>query len=247
MTPAGRAGTRRDVGERHVRRDPGTSRRAGARRSSRATSGRSRADDLRREGKLRKQRVFREAVAREDAERYAERYRSLGRSRAEVRYEGVALRPRDGTGDGAVRGLRGPRRRPRRLGDEGGGRPPQPGVAVGEGRPARRRGAGPSPLRAPRRAPAEGIRARRTSTWRWRPPRIARRSGSTRSRATAGSWGASPWRGPAPCREKTLLSAISDAAARPLREGTARRGGPRGRPGGDRLDLSRPRLSRRRG
>lgn len=46
-------------------------------------------DALRREGKLRRQRVFREAVAREDAERYAAFYRSLGRSRAEVRYEGV--------------------------------------------------------------------------------------------------------------------------------------------------------------
>ena len=47
------------------------------------------AEQLRRAGKLRKQKVFREAVAREDAERYTERYRSLGRSRAEVRYEGV--------------------------------------------------------------------------------------------------------------------------------------------------------------
>ncbi len=47
-------------------------------------------DRLRREGKLRRQRVFREAVAREDAERFAALYRSLGRSRAEVRLEGVA-------------------------------------------------------------------------------------------------------------------------------------------------------------
>lgn len=46
-------------------------------------------EELRRKGKLRKLRVFRAAVAREDAERYAERYRSLGRSRAEVRYEGA--------------------------------------------------------------------------------------------------------------------------------------------------------------
>ncbi len=48
------------------------------------------ADELRRKGKLRRERVFREAVAREDAERYAALYRKLGRSRAEVRYEGVA-------------------------------------------------------------------------------------------------------------------------------------------------------------
>jgi outer membrane protein assembly complex protein YaeT len=48
------------------------------------------AEELRHQGKLRKQRVFRESVAREDAERYASRYRSLGRSRAEVRYEGVS-------------------------------------------------------------------------------------------------------------------------------------------------------------
>lgn len=48
------------------------------------------AEELRHEGKLRKQRVFRGAVAREDAERYAERYRALGRSRAEVRLEGIA-------------------------------------------------------------------------------------------------------------------------------------------------------------
>ncbi len=48
------------------------------------------AEDLRREGKLRRQRVFRGAVARDDAERYTARYRSLGRSRAEVRYEGVS-------------------------------------------------------------------------------------------------------------------------------------------------------------
>ncbi len=47
------------------------------------------ADELRGEGKLRRHRVFREAVAREDAERYAARYKELGRSRAEVRYEGV--------------------------------------------------------------------------------------------------------------------------------------------------------------
>lgn len=47
------------------------------------------AEELRHEGKLRRQRVFREAVAREDAERYAEHYRGLGRSRAEVRYEGA--------------------------------------------------------------------------------------------------------------------------------------------------------------
>jgi len=48
------------------------------------------ADEIRKKGKLRKERVFREAVAREDAERYAALYRELGRSRAEVRYEGVA-------------------------------------------------------------------------------------------------------------------------------------------------------------
>ena len=48
------------------------------------------ADELRRAGRLRRQRAFREPVAREDAERYAARYRALGRSRAEVRYEGVA-------------------------------------------------------------------------------------------------------------------------------------------------------------
>ncbi|HPA53316.1 MAG TPA: POTRA domain-containing protein [Thermoanaerobaculia bacterium] len=48
------------------------------------------ADELRRKGKLRKERTFREAVAREDAERYAALYHSLGRSRAEVRYEGVS-------------------------------------------------------------------------------------------------------------------------------------------------------------
>ena len=48
------------------------------------------ADALRRKGKLRRERVFREAVAREDAERYAALYRELGRSRAEVRYEGVS-------------------------------------------------------------------------------------------------------------------------------------------------------------
>lgn len=48
------------------------------------------AEDLRRAGKLRRQRVFRESVAREDADRYAARYRKLGRSRAEVRYEGVS-------------------------------------------------------------------------------------------------------------------------------------------------------------
>ncbi len=48
------------------------------------------AEDLRREGKLRRQKVFREAIAREDADRYAARYRKLGRSRAEVRYEGVS-------------------------------------------------------------------------------------------------------------------------------------------------------------
>lgn len=48
------------------------------------------ADELRRKGKLRKEKVFREAVAREDAERYAGLYRELGRSRAEVRYEGVS-------------------------------------------------------------------------------------------------------------------------------------------------------------
>jgi outer membrane protein assembly complex protein YaeT len=48
------------------------------------------AEELRHDGKLRKQRIFRESVAREDAERYAARYRSLGRSRAEVRYDGVA-------------------------------------------------------------------------------------------------------------------------------------------------------------
>ncbi len=48
------------------------------------------ADELRRKGKLRKERVFRETVAREDAERYAGLYRELGRSRAEVRYEGVS-------------------------------------------------------------------------------------------------------------------------------------------------------------
>ncbi|MRR11429.1 hypothetical protein EG835_02875, partial [bacterium] len=47
------------------------------------------AEELRRKGKLRRQHVFRELVAREDAERYAERFRSLGRSRAEVRYEGA--------------------------------------------------------------------------------------------------------------------------------------------------------------
>ncbi len=46
-------------------------------------------EDLRHEGKLRRQHVFREAVARDDAERYTTHYRSLGRSRAEVRYEGV--------------------------------------------------------------------------------------------------------------------------------------------------------------
>lgn len=48
------------------------------------------ADELRRKGKLRRERVFRETVAREDAERYAAHYRELGRSRAEVRYEGVS-------------------------------------------------------------------------------------------------------------------------------------------------------------
>ena len=48
------------------------------------------AEELRKKGKLRKQRAFREVVAREDAERYMELYRSLGRSRAEVRYEGVS-------------------------------------------------------------------------------------------------------------------------------------------------------------
>ena len=47
------------------------------------------ADELRRAGKLRRQRAFREAAARDDADRYAERYRRLGRSRAEVRYEGT--------------------------------------------------------------------------------------------------------------------------------------------------------------
>ncbi|HYN42815.1 MAG TPA: POTRA domain-containing protein [Thermoanaerobaculia bacterium] len=47
-------------------------------------------EELRHRGKLRRQRVFREAVARDDAERYTARYRSLGRSRAEVRYEGVS-------------------------------------------------------------------------------------------------------------------------------------------------------------
>lgn len=48
------------------------------------------ADELRAVGRLRKERVFRETVAREDAERYSARYRELGRSRAEVRYEGVS-------------------------------------------------------------------------------------------------------------------------------------------------------------
>ena len=47
------------------------------------------AEVLRRAGKLRRQRIFRESVAREDAERYSARYRALGRSRAEVRYEGA--------------------------------------------------------------------------------------------------------------------------------------------------------------
>ncbi len=47
------------------------------------------AEDLRRAGKLRRHRVFREAVARDDAERYTARYRELGRSRAEVRYDGT--------------------------------------------------------------------------------------------------------------------------------------------------------------
>lgn len=47
-------------------------------------------DELRREGNLLRRDVFREATAREDAERYAARYRKLGRSRAEVRYEGVS-------------------------------------------------------------------------------------------------------------------------------------------------------------
>lgn len=46
-------------------------------------------EELRHKGKLRKQRVFREVVARDDAERYTAHYRSLGRSRAEVRYEGA--------------------------------------------------------------------------------------------------------------------------------------------------------------
>jgi outer membrane protein insertion porin family len=44
-------------------------------------------EELRQKGKLRKLKVFRVATAREDAERYTARYRSLGRSRAEVRYE----------------------------------------------------------------------------------------------------------------------------------------------------------------
>ena len=48
------------------------------------------ADELRREGRLRRARVFRGSLAREDAERYAARYRELGRSRAEVRYEGAS-------------------------------------------------------------------------------------------------------------------------------------------------------------
>ena len=47
------------------------------------------AEELRQHGKLRRQKVFREAVAREDAERYTARYRKIGRSRAEVRYEKV--------------------------------------------------------------------------------------------------------------------------------------------------------------
>jgi outer membrane protein assembly complex protein YaeT len=47
-------------------------------------------DELWRKGKLRRQKVFREATAREDADRYAARFRKLGRSRAEVRYEGVS-------------------------------------------------------------------------------------------------------------------------------------------------------------
>lgn len=47
-------------------------------------------DELRRAGKLRRQRAFRESVARDDAERYADRFHQLGRSRAEVRYEGVS-------------------------------------------------------------------------------------------------------------------------------------------------------------
>jgi outer membrane protein assembly complex protein YaeT len=47
-------------------------------------------DELRRFGKLRRQREFRESVARDDAERYSDRYHQLGRSRAEVRYEGVS-------------------------------------------------------------------------------------------------------------------------------------------------------------
>lgn len=47
-------------------------------------------DELRRSGKLRRQREFRESVARDDAERYSDRYHQLGRSRAEVRYEGVS-------------------------------------------------------------------------------------------------------------------------------------------------------------
>ena len=47
------------------------------------------AEALRRRGKLRRQKVFRETVARDDAERYAAPFRELGRSRAEVRYEGA--------------------------------------------------------------------------------------------------------------------------------------------------------------
>ncbi|MBK9375801.1 MAG: BamA/TamA family outer membrane protein [Holophagales bacterium] len=58
-------------------------------------------EDLRRKGKLRRQRVFREAVARDDAERYTAHYRSLGRSRGEVRYDGAVYDR--GTGQATAR------------------------------------------------------------------------------------------------------------------------------------------------
>jgi outer membrane protein insertion porin family len=54
------------------------------------------AEELRKAGRLRRQKVFRESVAREDGERYAERLQRLGRSRAEVRLEGVSYDPDGG-------------------------------------------------------------------------------------------------------------------------------------------------------